>query len=69
MDGCSANRNRTSPSITYRMAMQQKENTYRSQLGMLITEEAERFYEPFGFRKDPICFMTRKETPEAITNE
>ena len=45
------------------------EDTYRSLLGMLITEEAERFYEPFGFRKDPICFMTRKETPEAITNE
>lgn len=45
------------------------EDTYRSLLGMLITEEAEQFYEPFGFRKDPICFMTRKETPEAITNE
>lgn len=45
------------------------EDTYRSLMGMLITEEAERFYEPFGFRKDPICFMTRKETPEAITNE
>ena len=39
------------------------EDTYRSLLGMLITEEAEQFYEPFGFRKDPICFMTRKETP------
>ena len=45
------------------------EDTYCSLLGMLITEEAEQFYEPFGFRKDPICFMTRKETPEAITNE
>ena len=30
------------------------EDTYRSLLGMLITEEAEQFYEPFGFRKDPI---------------
>ena len=45
------------------------EDTYRSLLGMLITEEAERFYELFGFRKDPICFMTRKETPEVTTNE
>ena len=45
------------------------EDTYRSLMGMLITEEAERFFEPFGFRKDQICFMTRKETPEAITNE
>ena len=45
------------------------EDTYRSLLGMLITEEAERFYEPFGFRKDSICFMTRKGIPEVATNE
>ena len=29
-------------------------------LGMLITENAEKFYEPFGFTKNPICFMTNK---------
>ena len=45
------------------------EDTYRSLLGMLITEEAEHFYEPFGFRKDSICFMTRKGMPESVTNE
>ncbi len=45
-------------------------DTYRSLLGMLITEEAEQFYEPFWLpKKIPICFMTRKDTPEAITNE
>lgn len=26
-------------------------------LGMLITENAEKFYEPFGFTKNLICFM------------
>ena len=29
-------------------------------LGMLITENAEKFYEPFSFTKNPICFMTNK---------
>jgi len=24
------------------------------------TENAEKFYEPFGFTKNPICFMTNK---------
>ena len=28
-------------------------------LGMLITEEAEKFYQPFGFHRNEICFMTK----------
>jgi len=29
-------------------------------LGMLITENAKKIYKPFGFTKNPICFMTNK---------
>ena len=32
----------------------------RPLLGMLITEEAEQFYEPFGFERNTICFMTKQ---------